>query len=202
MSPAAGDGDRRPRRVGAFGSEGSFSEEAALRYVEREGLAAEIACCPALERLFDELEAGRLDLVCVPVANSLGGLVRATFEVLGQRSFRPLGQVELPVRHALLVRPGADPTRIEAVASHPQALLQCERYLDRHLPRAERLVRGDTASAARELADGELSAGTAVLASLRAARRFGLDPIAVDVQDMQDNRTTFLLLGLPGGTAG
>jgi len=36
-----------------------------------------------------------------------------------------------------------------------------------------------------------------VVASLLAARRFGLATLAENVQDLPDNRTTFLVLGRP-----
>lgn len=181
--------------LAAFGAEGSFSEEAAERYLEREGLRGRVLSSPDLEHLFALLDERAADLVCLPVANSIGGLVRATFEVLGRHLFAPLGQVDLPVRHALLVRPGTQAASLRAVASHPQALAQCERYLARSFPHAERIEWNDTASAARDLAGGRLAATTAVLASLRAAQRFGLEPLERDVQDVRDNRTTFLILG-------
>ena len=190
-----GDAASAAVTIGAFGSVGSFTEEAAHRYVEREGLQASISSSPDLEQLFADLNEGRLTYLCLPINNSIGGLVRATFEVLGRNTFEPVAQVELPIRHALLVRSGLDLARITTVASHPQALIQCDRFLKRHLPEAERMQRSDTASAARELSTGELTEETAVIASLRAAEHFGLAVLEKDIQDLPDNRTNFLILG-------
>ena len=193
--PSQPVGTSRALRIGAFGSEGSFTEEAAARYVEREGLEASLHPDPELASLFERLESGALDRLCLPLANSIGGLVRGTLEELGRRRFRPLAQVELPIRHALLVhRTLEDAGTLRAVASHPQAFLQCRRFLERRLPGVEHLERSDTASAARELAEGRLSAQTAVIASRRAARRFDLVALEHDVQDALDNRTQFLIL--------
>lgn len=190
--------------LGVFGSEGSFTEEAGESWAEREGVAARLVPEPDLERLFARLAGGELDLVCLPVANSVGGLVRATFETLGRHAFRPVGQVSVPVRHALVARPGVEPATLQAVASHPQAFVQCERFLARTLPGAALVERGDTASAARDLARGELSDTTAVIASRRASLRFGLRVLAEDIQDVRDNRTVFLVLGRAqeGGSRG
>jgi len=182
-------------RLGVFGAQGSFSEEAGLAYAAREGLGCELGHASDPDELFRAVEEGRLDLAVLPIANSLGGLVRRSFEVLGRHSFEPHGQITLPIRHCLLARPGVEASAVTLVASHPQAFLQCGDFLRSRLPGVEARPWSDTASAARDLARGVLPPTAAVLASQRAARRFGLAVLAEGVQDARDNRTTFLVFG-------
>ena len=87
--------------------------------------------------------------------------------------------------------PGVKVEEIEWVASHWQALSQCERFL---AGRGWEIVpAADTAGAARELAArGDRHA--AAVASERAAVRYGLEIAARDIQDSSHNVTRFAVL--------
>src|SRR5205814_670043 len=77
------------------------------------------------------------------------------------------------------------------VRSHAHALGQCRRYLRQNGWSA--VVADDTAGAAREVAElGNHS--VAALAPRLAARLYGLDILAEDVEDEHHNTTRFLLL--------
>ena len=187
-------------RIAFLGVRGSFSEEAAARYAERSVASAELLGADELgssapAAVLDALARGACELAVLPVANSSAGLVRPTLAALRGRAFELVDEVALPVRLALFAaRPGLALAGIQRVASHPMALAQCAQTLARLLPGRGTLERGDTASAARELAAGTLDARTAVVASERAGERYGLAPLALDVQDRPDNRTFFAVL--------
>ncbi len=69
-----------------------------------------------------------------------------------------VGEVLLPVRHQLLALPGVARSEVRSVASHRQALAQCEAYLARTGWTV--VVADDTAGAARQLAEsGDRFAG-------------------------------------------
>jgi prephenate dehydratase len=86
------------------------------------------------------------------------------------------------------------------VFSHPQALAQCEMFLQT-LPGIEIVATYDTAGSARMIRDGNLS-DTAAIASLRAAEFFGLSVLHGGIQDYEDNITRFLLIGRDGKALG
>ena len=182
-------------RVGALGAPASFSEEAARAYAERERLGIEVVHTVDFDDVLTALNEGRIDLGVLPVSNTVGGLVRASFEAMGRYSFLPVGQIGLEIRHSLLVRsPEVTVRQVERIVSHPQAIAQCSAYLSRELPGREWMEWSDTASAARDLAEGRLDAGVAVLASRRAARTYGLHELASDVQDAERNETRFVVV--------
>ncbi len=184
------------QRFAIFGAPGSFSEEAALSWAEREGLALVPSHYFDMSEVLSVVAARQADFGVLPVHNSVGGLVRASFEAMSSRCFRAVGQITMPIRHCLLVRSDRDPSiPVRCVVSHPQALIQCERYLALRLPEVERLPWTDTASAARALADGRLAPDCAVIASLRAAKIFSLKVQEQDIQDDSGNRTTFVVMG-------
>ena len=104
-----------------------------------------------------------------------------------------VGEVSLLVRHHLL-RTSNSLEGIEAVLAHPQALAQCQTWLAKHLPNAERRAVSSNAEGARLAASNPAWAG---LASERAATRFGLHIVAHAIQDDSYNRTRFAVICLP-----
>ena len=98
------------------------------------------------------------------------------------------------IRHNLL-RTSNSAENIEVVVAHPQALAQCQAWLSKHLPHAERRPVESNAEGARLAA---LNANWAGIASERAAQQFGLHVVAHAIQDDAYNRTRFAVICLPG----
>lgn len=174
-----------------FGASGSLSEEAALAHARELGCAAELVPRRVARDVLRAVETGAAERAVLPVANSVGGLVRASLDALAGHALVWVGEVALQVRFALLARAGTELASVRAVASHPQAFRQCARTLARLLPGRVELEASDTASAARALAAGELAPDTAVLASARAGAQHGLALLVPDVHDEPSNRTYF-----------
>jgi prephenate dehydratase len=171
------------------GEPGAFGEEAIICYfgadtVEPIGVSTFSAVCDAVE--FGSADAGVL-----PLENSIAGTVGDALDALATGSLTVVGELMLPIRHHLLVLPGVTLEDVEWVASHWQALSQCERFL---AGRGWEVVpAADTAGAARELA-ARGDRHSAALASERAAERYGLEIAARDIQDSSHNVTRFAIL--------
>ena len=193
--PAFGVGSVESLRIGALGSPGSFSDDAARAYAEREQLQFQMEFKAGFDDILEGLYDDALDLGILPVANTVGGLVRGSFEAMGRFRFQPVGQIAIEIRHCLIVRSNEVRSQdIERVVSHPQAIAQCSGYLSRELPGREWLEWSDTASAAKELSERRLDPGVAGIASKRAAQRYGLCTLAEDVPDDARNETRFVLV--------
>jgi prephenate dehydratase len=103
-----------------------------------------------------------------------------------------VAEIFLQVNHCLLGKPGTTTGAVRRVFSHPQALSQCARFLKRH-PRMKQVEADNTALAAKAVSeDGRPD--TAAIASSRAAEDFGLDVLAPNIQDRDDNVTRFLVV--------
>ncbi len=181
-------------RIAYLGPEGTFTHLAASRQF---GSLAALTGVPSITDVFGAVERGKADLGVVPVENTTQGIVTETFDAFADFDVAVCGEAVLRISQDLLSKSG----RLEdvrRVASHPQPLAQCRRWLDRQLPGAERVETPSTAAAARLAAeDGDVAA----IASEMAGVVCGLRTIEVSIEDRRDNTTRFLVLGTESPTA-
>ena len=175
-------------RIAYLGPEGTFTHLAASRQF---GSLAALTGVPSITDVFAAVERGKVDLGVVPVENTTQGIVTETFDAFADFDVAVCGEAVLRIAQDLLSKSGR-PEDVRRVASHPQPLAQCRRWLDRHLPGVERVETPSTAAAARLAAeDGEVAA----IASELAGVVCGLRTIEAFIEDRRDNTTRFLVLG-------
>jgi len=179
-----------PQRVAVLGPEGTFCEQAAIEYF---GGAADLIYCASFDEVFHATAAGSAQYGVVGVENSTEGVVTRSLDLFLHSPTHVVGEVSLLVRHHLL-RSSNSLEGIEAVLAHPQALAQCQTWLSKHLPNAERRAVSSNAEGARLAATNP---AWAALAGERAATRFGLHIVAHAIQDDSYNRTRFSVICLP-----
>ena len=170
------------------GEPGAYSEEAV-----RQQFGAEVQTlpCQAFEHIFEAVDSGRADFGAVPVENSTAGSINKSFDLLLEHDLKVHGEILLRVRHCLLTVPGHAAT-ITQVRSHPQALAQCETFMNRHHYTAVPWY--DTAGSAKDLAANP-EPGVAVIASKLSAQIYGLEIVQEGVEDMSNNYTRFFVVG-------
>ncbi|HJU84054.1 MAG TPA: prephenate dehydratase [Holophagaceae bacterium] len=176
-------------RIAYLGPEATWTHAAVSHQF---GLSAQALPMGTIEAVFAEVERGGADFGVVPVENSTEGMVGSTLDVFLDSALKISAEIVLPVDHALLLHPGADPGQVQRVYSHPQALAQCRRWLAAELPHAACVETGSTAEAARMARE---DVHGAALASELAAKLYGLTVARRRVQDQARNFTRFLVLG-------
>jgi len=175
-------------RVAFQGINGAYSEEAMRQYFggEAQGLP-----CNTFQELFGAVENQNADFALLPVENAVAGAVNQSYELLVEHDLTIYAEVILRVRHNLMGLPGTTLKDVQRVRSHPQALAQCQRYLQRHGIISEPAF--DTAGSARDLAANP-QPGVAVIASALAAELYHLDVLDENMEDFPFNFTRFFLL--------
>jgi len=180
-------------KIGISGNQGSFSEEAARHYCQKQGIADyEPVYLLNVHNVLDKLSRGEVDKGVFPIENSNGGIVYEAVYAMSEFVFGIENIFEIDIKHCLLVKPGMNSGQVEAIASHPQALKQCRMYLKRKWGETELKEYSDTASAAADLGRGELPEATAVIAPEICAKLYGLDILEQGIQDLKFNFTTFI----------
>ena len=179
-----------PHRVAYLGPEGTFSEQAAEAFF---GVSIEHVPCTSFDEVFEATASGRAAFGVVPMENSTEGVVTRSLDLFLTSPLHIIGETSLLIRHNLL-RKQHNLAGIKAVYAHPQALAQCQDWLNAHLPDAERRAASSNAEGARLAAENP---AWAAIASLRAGSRFGLHVVAPSIQDEAYNRTRFAVMCLP-----
>jgi prephenate dehydratase len=147
--------------------------------------------CATFEDAFNAVESGKADLAMIPIENTIAGRVADIHHLLPDSKLHIVGEYFLPIHFQLMVLPGVKIEEIKAVYSHIHALGQCRKVIRKH--KWKPVVAGDTAGAARLVAqEGERA--NAALAPLLASQLYGLDIVAENVEDSENNVTRFIVL--------
>jgi prephenate dehydratase len=179
-------------RVAFQGEPGAFSEAAAVQL-----LGGGIRTIPrtTFDATFRAIAEDAADALLVPVENTLAGSVVRVYDLLLDSPLEMCGETILPIEHHLMACPGASFADLRAVASHPVALAQCERFFESH-PGLKRIPAEDTAGSVREMM-GREDKSCAAIAGRPAAERYGAIVLRESIQDNAENFTRFVLLLQP-----
>jgi prephenate dehydratase len=166
------------------GEAGAFSEEGALALLPD----AEHRPLPSIRKVFEAVEVGRARWGLVPMDNSQAGSINETYDLFLRHGLHLVGETVVRVDHCLLALPGSTIDDVRELISHPQAIAQCEEFLN--ALQLEVRAEYNTAGAAKRIAEQRL-ARTAAIASRRAAELYGLEVLAERIQTYPDNSTRF-----------
>jgi chorismate mutase/prephenate dehydratase len=175
-------------RVSYLGPEGTYSEQAVRKHF---GHAVEAVAEGSVDDAFRRCESGAAQFTVVPVENSTEGAVGRTLDLLLLTPLRICAEIELRVQQNLLSRE-RDLSSIRKIYSHAQSLAQCNGWLRKNLPDAERIAVASNAEAALRASKEDAAAA---LAGEAAGLRYGLNALARSVEDDPTNTTRFLVLG-------
>ena len=176
-------------RIAYQGVEGSYGHGAALKYF---GQDADVYHVKSMEDAMLEVEEGRADFAVLPIENSSAGAVSDNYDLLVKHNVYIVGETELPVSHALLGLPGATLEDIHQVYSHPQALMQCSRYLNSHRQWRQISMENTAVSAKKVLEDGDVT--QAAVASEIAGKLYDLKVLEPSINYNKNNATRFIIL--------
>ncbi len=189
-----------PGRIAFLGPPGTFCEEALLSQPDL--AAGELLPIRTVPEVITAVERGEADLGVVPIENSIEGSVNVTLDALGfDTELLVQREIVLAVSMNLCARPGTDLGGVRTVVSFPHAIAQCRDWLAAKLPRVEVVAANSTAEAAQQVSRSK-AAGRAAISTALAARLYGLEVLAADIEDHPENQTRFVVLGrgIPAAT--
>ena len=183
--------------IAHLGPSGTYAESAAIAcaksFEQRTKEDIQLQPFPSIVQTLRAVAEGKTQFAVVPVENSIEGSVTVTLDTLWQiDSLRVQQAFVLPISHALISRA---PTieQVQVVYSHPQALAQCQRWLEAFLPTAQLVPINSTTEALKHLNDNQT---IGAIASQRAAQLYQQPILAHPINDHPDNCTRFWVLSL------
>lgn len=186
-----------PLRVAYQGVEGSFSHHTAQRRYARRSGGVLLTGYETFRRAARSVKVGDNDVALLPIENSTAGSINEVYDLLSEGGLTINAETITEVRHCLLGLPEASLDELQLVISHPQALAQCERYLDRL--GVQTRADFDTAGAARQIKLAN-DPTIAAIAGAAAAQAYGLTILEEGIQDQAANSTRFVELAVEATT--
>jgi len=175
-------------KVAFQGEIGAYSESAVYSFF---GSSAEVKPCENLSDVFECVKKGETPYGVVPIENSLEGSVNQTYDLFLEYDLKVCGEIILRIVHCLIAHPGTHLNSIKTVYSHPQALAQCRKFLEKLGCRL--LSTFDTAGSVKMIKEEGLKDAGAV-ASQRAAQIYCMKVLAKEIGDTINNYTRFFVL--------
>ncbi|HEY9696401.1 MAG TPA: prephenate dehydratase [Trichocoleus sp.] len=186
-----------PASIAYLGPSGTNAETAAIACAEwmkqTTGETMELCPYPSIPKAIQAVAQQQAQMVVAPVENSTEGTVRTTLDTVWQLGTLQIQQaLVLPIPHALISY-APDCESIETVYSHPQAIAQCQGWLERYLPQAQLIPINSTTEALQYL-PGNPQIGA--ISAPRAAQIYNLPILAQPINDLPDNCTRFWVMSL------
>lgn len=180
---------------------GSVSHEAVLHLFRNEPV--ELLHYKQISDVFLSTARGDSDYSVIPIENTIEGSVSLHMDWL-------VHEVEIPMQvewvypsiqnwvgrktEFLDASDQLDYSRVKKVLSHPVAMAQCLQFIRTYMPHAELEHVGSTSEAVKLVQEHPGEGWTAIGTAL-GAERYGLDIMASQVTDHDNNYTRFVLIG-------
>jgi len=175
-------------KVAFQGEIGAYSESAVYSFF---GSSVEVKPCENLSEVFESVKRGEFPYGVVPIENSIEGSVNQTYDLFLEYDLKVCGEIILRIVHCLIAHPGTKLNQIKTVYSHPQALAQCRKFLEKLGCRL--ISTFDTAGSVKMIKEEGLKDAGAI-ASQRAAEIYGMKVLAKEIGDTPNNYTRFFVL--------
>lgn len=180
-----------------------FPQKAMVACQGVEGAYAQIACekmfqSPFImyfknfEGIFNAIDQGLCQYGILPIENSTAGSVKKIYDLMIHHNFSIVRTFRQKINHNLLANPGTKLTDIKEVYSHEQAINQCSHFLN-DFQGAKIIPVENTAVAAKNVSESGRT-DVAAISSKSCQELYGLQCLAENIQDKDNNRTRFICI--------
>ena len=181
--------DWKNSRVVFQGTDGAYSQAAMHKFFSKDVNSFHVQ---TFRDAMEAIEEGSADFAVLPIENSSAGMVSEMYDLLEEFENYIVGEVILPINHYLVGTENTTLESIERVYSHPQALMQCSKFLDRH-GSWQQIGAANTAVAAKKILN-ENDPTQAEICSEHAAEIYGLKILEEKINHNHNNSTRFIVV--------
>jgi chorismate mutase/prephenate dehydratase len=175
-------------KISFQGERGAYSEDAIYAFF---GEKVEVEPCKDLTKVFESVTKQETEFGVVPIENSLEGSVNQTYDLFLTHNLKVKGEIVIRISHCLIANPRTKIESIKTVYSHPQALAQSRRFLEKC--KFKLIPTYDTAGSVKMLKEKTLK-NAAAIASEKAAELYGMSILAREIEDNHTNHTRFFVI--------
>ncbi len=179
---------QKPIALTVLGPKGSYSHQVATRIL---GMSVNVNPVATIEDVFIDVEKGKNLFGVVPVENSAEGSVGNVLDKFLDTDLKICTEYYERISHSLLSRSG-NIDDIKTVASHPQAIGQCRKWLSKRFNNVDYKETSSTARAAKLASENE---DIAAIAGEFNTSIYDLKIVESSIEDYPNNTTRFFLIG-------
>ena len=177
-------------KVAYLGPEGTHSEAAVHNQFGSQALRIPTN---TIDDVFYQVINNEVNIGVVPVENSSEGVINTTLNCLADsEDIKIIGEIYLDIDHQLASGNKFDLNQAFAIASHPQALGQCSKWIERNIGSIKRLEMPSSAAAAQYAKENK---NILCIVNSLAVENYKLRLVKKNIQDYSENRTRFLVIG-------
>lgn len=152
---------------------------------------SEIKYYRQFEDVFEAVNRGDAPLGVIPIENSTAGSVHESYDLVMKYRFYVVGSYSLDINHCLCINNSANYDDIKEIYSHPQALAQCSGFIKSF--GFTGVNYSNTAAAAKHVAESKRR-DIAAICPKDAAEKYGLKVVRTEIQNIQNNKTRFIVV--------
>lgn len=171
------------------GVEGAYSQQALREFF---GTNARSFHVDTWREAMEAIAKGGADYAVLPIENSSAGIVSENYDLLTEFDNCIVGEQIIRIEHCLIGLLDAKLSDITDVYSHPQALMQCSKYLDGH-GNWEKHGMKNTAGSAKKVRDDNQKNKAAIAAKI-TKDIYGLKILEEGIQNNTSNSTRFIIV--------
>lgn len=176
-------------RIVFQGTEGAYSQQALKKFFPEDHNSYHV---DTWRDAMDAIAKGEADYAVLPIENSSAGIVSENFDLLVEYDNCIIGEQIIKIDHCLLGQADANIDDITDVYSHPQALMQCSKYLGENAGWEKHSMKNTAGSAKKLKEDG--SKHKAAIAAKITADIYGLKILQEGIQNNTSNCTKFIII--------
>ena len=174
-------------KIALGGSRGSYADQVGNIIFPK----GEMKYFKRFDQILDAIDKNECDFGILPLENSSFGSVKEVYNLMLERNFYILGNYKLDINHYILGNMDANLSDIKEVYSHPQALGQCGKYIERHgFITKEYYNTALSAKFIKEKKDKSLGA----IGSKFAGEIYDLKILDENIQNESNNYTRFIIV--------
>jgi len=177
-------------KVAYLGPEGTHSEAAVHNQFGSQVLRIPTS---SIDDVFYQVMNDDVNIGVVPVENSSEGVINTTLNCLADsENINIIGEIYLNIEHQLAAGNKFEMVDAFAIASHPQALGQCSKWIERNIGNIKRLEMPSSAVAAKYAKENK---NILCIVNSMAIKNYKLKLVKKNIQDYSENKTRFLVIG-------
>lgn len=174
-----------------LGPSGTYSEQCAKKIANMVGKEYILEPVSTITKIIDLLDKDIYSLGVLPIENSIEGIVRPTIDGLYSTNVKICAQIDIKIEHCLFSKGKKE--NIRHIVSHPQAIAQCCDYILNNFDKNIDIIETkSTAAAVDELINKNIS--YAAISSFEAGNKYNLNLLDVNIGNIKDNKTRFVLV--------